>query len=89
MNKILNTNQIENSDLRELSHAEQLKVSGGNACYKFPQGSGRNFDRFRVANQSSINQEKFSGGRWNFVKQFSRDVSFGAFCKRGNFTYFF
>jgi hypothetical protein len=88
MNTILNANQIENSDLRELSHTEQIKVSGGAACYQNPQGS-QNFNRFRVSSRNTISQEVFRGGRWVFFRQFGRDVSFSAFCRRGNFNFFF
>jgi hypothetical protein len=86
MSAILNT-QFDNNDLRELSQVEKIEASGGAACYKFPRGV-KNLFRY-VSSGSGAFEQKFSGGSYRNTRFFGNIGSFGAFCKRGGFTYFY
>jgi hypothetical protein len=80
--------QIENNDLRELSHAEQIKVNGAAACYRNPNGFVNPF-RWLSSGSSFAIPQKWNGRAYvNNGGAAGTGGNFGAFCKARGYTYF-
>jgi hypothetical protein len=84
----MSTFQIENNDLRELSHAEQIEVNGAAACYKNPAGF-KNPTRWLSSGSVFAIPQRWNGSAYvNSGNALGTGGNFGAFCKARGFTFF-
>ena len=91
----MNTLQSDNSDLRELSHAEQIQASGGRACYRNPRGSRNDYRFLRDGNLSiwQAQPQVWFGGRYqnngNRINLDNTVSAFDNFCRSQGYRYIY
>jgi hypothetical protein len=84
---VMSSNLVNDDDLRELSYLEQIKTSGGYACYKNPRGA-QNPYRY-VPQGSGAFEQKWSGGGYRNTRFFQSIGNFENWCRRGGYTFFY
>lgn len=85
---VMSSNLVNNDKLRELSHLEQIKISGGGACYRYPK-EYQNPTRWVTSGSVYAIPQKWNGRSYVVSgrgENYNRN--FGEFCKSRGFRYF-